>query len=63
MNKKLDEFYGETFYEVHGAGMFSSAEIILRKIFKLYTPKSVIDFGCGQGAWLSAAESFGATNL
>lgn len=62
-NSNYNELYDKGFYEKHAAGMSSSAEIILGFIYNLYNPKSVIDIGCGQGAWLNAAESFGATTL
>ena len=63
MDNKYNELYDEGFYEEHAAGMSSSAEVVLGLVYSLYSSKSVIDIGCGRGAWLNAAESFGATTL
>ena len=63
MNKKLYEYYDKTFYDYHIEGMSKSAMIVLRLLYEHYKPQTVIDVGCGQGAWLAAAESFGAKKL
>lgn len=60
MKKELSEFYGNSFYEMHKAGMKKSAEIVLDVFYKYFKPQTVIDIGCGQGAWLAAAEKLGA---
>jgi SAM-dependent methyltransferase len=36
---------------------------VLPILFGLFTPASVIDVGCGEGAWLAAAERLGSTRL
>lgn len=63
MSDDESEWYGRNFYSQYAAGSSRPAAIILERLFKLYRPQSVIDVGCGQGAWLSAAESCGATAL
>lgn len=63
MNIDYNKLYDKDFYGKLSAGMSRSAVIILGYIYSIYNPKSVIDIGCGHGAWLSAAESFGATTL
>jgi SAM-dependent methyltransferase len=63
MSDHYKKLYNNDFYETHAAGMSHSATIVLGQVYKLFSPKSVIDIGCGQGAWLSAAESLGATTL
>ena len=55
--------YNDNFYEQHIAGMFSSAETILGLLYAHYQPKSVVDIGCGQGAWLAVARRMGADVL
>ncbi len=61
--KKLAEHYNETFYNRQIAGSVNSAEIILGLLYDFYQPRSVIDIGCGRGAWLSVAESLGTKTL
>lgn len=48
------ETYDATFFERHQDGAVRSAEIIVPLILKLAEIDSVIDIGCGQGAWLKA---------
>ena len=40
-----------------------SARNVLPHVFRLVEPKSVLDFGCGGGAWLSVCQELGVTNL
>jgi cyclopropane fatty-acyl-phospholipid synthase-like methyltransferase len=61
--KMLAEHYNEAFYDRQVAGSVSSAEVILGLLYDFYQPRSVIDVGCGRGAWLSVAESLGAKIL
>ncbi|BDM80320.1 class I SAM-dependent methyltransferase [Acaryochloris marina] len=63
MNKNLYQLYDEKFYSNHVQGMSKSAETVLRLLNEHYNPQSVIDIGCGQGAWLAAAEFLGAKIL
>ena len=43
--------------------MSKSAAIVLGLLYEHYKPQTVIDIGCGQGAWLAAAESLGSKML
>ena len=63
MNIDYHKDYSQAFYQKHVSGMSDSASVILGMMYRLYHPQSVIDVGCGQGAWLKTAESFGATRL
>ena len=63
MNEDYNKLYGKDFYENHIEGMSSSAAIVLSSIYELYKPQSVVDIGCGQGAWLKAAEDLGTKIL
>lgn len=63
MNNNLSKFYNENFYSNHIDGMSISAAIVLGLLYEHYKPQTVIDIGCGQGAWLAAAESLGAKTL
>ncbi len=58
-----NSLYDQGFYATHMSGMSASGKNVLGLIFDLYKPEAVMDAGCGQGAWLAAAESHGATTL
>lgn len=57
------ELYNDTFYEDHVDGSIRSARVILGRLYSVYKPQSVVDFGCGRGAWLSVAGSLGSSVL
>lgn len=39
------------------------ARVALGKLFEHFTPRSVVDFGCGLGIWLEAAQELGVTEV
>ncbi|HAU99220.1 MAG: hypothetical protein UX04_C0001G0085 [Microgenomates group bacterium GW2011_GWF2_45_18] len=51
--------YDVKFYDEQRAGSLKSAKEIIPFLEKLLHPKSVIDVGCGIGAWLSVWERLG----
>jgi SAM-dependent methyltransferase len=55
--------YDGGFYADQVEGSAQSAAAVLPILFGVFTPASVIDVGCGQGAWLAAAERLGSTRL
>ncbi len=57
MNKYDDKFYGDNLTR------FVSSEEILKCVFELLNPKSVLDVGCGRGAWLKSAKDLGAKTI
>jgi len=59
----LDTPYTREFYEELQAGSLRSARRILPLVFKLIHPRSVVDVGCGVGAWLLAAKEFGVESV
>lgn len=63
IKKTLGRKYDEEFYAGLAEGSVRSAELMLSRLFSVYKPSSVVDFGCGVGAWLSAAGKLGATEL
>jgi SAM-dependent methyltransferase len=55
--------YDEQFYKDQYEGSIRSATRFLSLLFDDYRPASVIDFGCGVGSWLYAAEKLGVGSL
>lgn len=63
MKESFSKLYNEKFYNNHTDKSYNSASIILDELFKVYAPESVLDLGCGRGAWLAAAEAKGCSVL
>lgn len=61
--EQLSNLYDANFYMRNIEGMTNSAHEVLALLYKCYRPQSVIDIGCGRGAWLAVAESLGSTKL
>lgn len=61
--EQLNKLYDTNFYSKHLEGMTNSAKEVLDLLYKFYQPESVIDVGCGRGAWLAVAESLGSAKL
>jgi hypothetical protein len=59
----FDQTYNEHFYRKSTEGSLSAARRILPHIWKLKNFDSVIDVGCGVGAWLSVAQELGAKTV
>lgn len=55
--------YDRAFYDRQEAGSIRSAEVILPIVYRVLAPASVVDVGCGQGAWLAACAALGSTTL
>lgn len=55
--------YSSDFYAGHLGGSLQSARWILSELFDVYRPQSVIDVGCGVGAWLRVARELGVDDL
>jgi SAM-dependent methyltransferase len=54
--------YGPDFFAKHHAGAERSARSVLPLVLELVEPGSVIDVGCGSGAWLAEAERLGVSD-
>lgn len=52
--------YGDAFYETIDRTSASSARVIVPIVRDLIPFRSVVDVGCGRGAWLSVFEKYGA---
>jgi SAM-dependent methyltransferase len=57
------EMYGEHFYIDKNKRPLQSARRYLTYLWTTFQPKSVLDVGCGRGAWLKACHELGATRL
>jgi SAM-dependent methyltransferase len=55
--------YDVDFYRATAGRSKDSARVILGLLFEIFQPDSVFDLGCGQGAWLAAAEQLGSKYL
>jgi SAM-dependent methyltransferase len=55
--------YTPHYYDLYRQGSRHSAEVVLGLVFELVRPLSVIDFGCGIGAWLAIAQEQGAEEI
>ena len=59
----MTNLYSRQFYDDQVNGSLRSAEALLGLLWQISQPRSVIDVGCGRGAWLAAAERLGAEVL
>lgn len=55
--------YDETFYDTYAAYSSGSAQKVVPHIMKLFSPKSVVDVGCGIGTWLSVFKKQGVDDI
>ena len=57
------ENYQDNFFEYHLKGAISSAEAVIPIVSQYMNPASVIDIGCGIGAWLSIWKKSGVKEI
>lgn len=55
--------YSSAFFSGNAYNSMRSARPVLQLVHDLYAPTSIVDIGCGSGAWLATAESIGFTVL
>ena len=63
MKPMSDTPYSTEFFGARSAETFSSARVVVPLVVDLIKPKSVVDFGCGQGAWLRVFREQGVPTL
>jgi hypothetical protein len=56
---QLQELYSKDYHEMTGGQAETSADTIVPLVLNLVVPKSVVDVGCGIGAWLDAFSRHG----
>ena len=61
MRKNLASYYAEDMYERDRA--LDSARIVVPMVVALTHPSSVVDVGCGRGAWLSEFRAQGTSKI
>jgi SAM-dependent methyltransferase len=61
--KDLKNFYDDNFYDEMTKMSIQSAEIYANYLSEFVQPSSVIDLGCGRGAWLKAFKDCGSSKL
>lgn len=55
--------YDQAFYDEQLAGSLGSARVLLALLHGWWQPRSVLDIGCGRGAWLAAWRELGVPEL
>lgn len=55
--------YTEEFYQGNRRGSLDSAREIIPIVFELVQPHSVVELGCGVGAWLSVLKDYGVKEI
>ena len=59
----MDTLYTPAFFDAITEGVVRSAKVCVPLILKLVQPQSVVDFGCGQGHWLSEFARHGVEDV
>lgn len=57
----MSGLYNRKFYKVHQDRSEQSADIVVPVLLSVFPARSVVDVGCGVGAWLRAFERHGLT--
>jgi len=56
-------YYSKDFFHEQKKGSLRSAKEVVPLVMDLIKPKSVIDVGCGIGAWLSVFREYGISDI
>lgn len=60
---EVKDIYNTEFFKSINDNSVKAASIVLPYLFEFYKPNSVIDIGCGVGAWLRAAKDMGVETI
>lgn len=55
--------YSSEFYDYLEAGSSRSAQVVVPILMRLFSPKSVLDVGCGRGTWLTVFRENGVGDI
>lgn len=58
--QRINSYYDESFYFNISEGSYRSAQQVVPLIMQYLRPRSVVDVGCGTGAWLKVFQELGA---
>lgn len=61
--ENLQKIYNNQFYNDHKNETLCSAEVIVPLVLDVFPAQSVIDVGCGTGAWLSLFRKYGVSRI
>ncbi len=59
----MKETYSASFYHGEGEEILRSPRIVVPHVYSLLKPRSVVDVGCGRGAWLAIFRELGAERI
>lgn len=62
-NMELSNLYDGEYYEHQVEDSLRSARVVLTHLWEYFQPTSVLDVGCGRGAWLKACRELGSSVL
>jgi len=57
-----NRLYNAAFYSDAVQGSLSAAQVVLPLLFDNWRPRSLVDIGCGLGAWCATASELGVAN-
>lgn len=55
--------YSNDFFDKWEEGMLRSARLVAPTVLRLISPATVLDIGCGRGAWLQAFQELGVSSV
>ena len=61
--KNHSNVYDDAFFAVHFEQSLRSAKVIAPVVHRLFSPRSIVDVGCGLGAWLQAFSEGGKDQI
>jgi len=59
----MGHIYSQSFFTYINRSASASAEAFVEYLFPLLRPRSVLDLGCGQGAWLARWQAAGVSDI
>jgi cyclopropane fatty-acyl-phospholipid synthase-like methyltransferase len=59
----VESQYGQSFFKEIADTSFRSAQVVIPFLMELLQPKSVVDIGCGVGAWLNVFQQQGIQDI